>query len=166
MGYDSEILFVEAASRAIVELVKASKGRCLALFTSHFQLKEVYHRIRDELKAAGIQVLTHEISGNRSTLLRRIREEPKTLILGANSFWEGIDIAGENLSLLLIAKLPFWPPDLPVMAAKMEKMEEEKRIPFTAIACPRRCFALNRVLAAFCAGRMTGGCLRVGSAHL
>ncbi len=136
-GYDSEILYVEAISKAISALVRASQGRALVLFTSHFQLKEVYHRIRDELTAAGIQVLAHEISGNRSTLLKAIREEPRTLILGANSFWEGVDIAGENLSLLIIAKLPFWPPDMPVMAAKMEKMEEERKNPFYGYSLPQ-----------------------------
>ncbi len=136
-GFDSEILYVEAISRAISELVRASRGRALVLFTSHFQLKEVYHRIRDELTADGIQVLAHEISGNRSTLLKAIREEPRTLILGANSFWEGVDIAGENLSLLIIAKLPFWPPDMPVMAAKMEKMEEEKKNAFYHYSLPQ-----------------------------
>lgn len=136
-GFDSEILYIDAISRAISELVQASRGRALALFTSHFQLKEVYHRIRDELAAAGIQVLAHEISGNRSTLLKAIREEPKTLILGANSFWEGVDIAGDHLSLLIIAKLPFWPPDMPVMAAKMEKMEEEKKNSFYGYSLPQ-----------------------------
>lgn len=137
IGEVSEYEFLDSISSAIVELTKASRGRALVLFTSHVQLREVYRRIEEPLKAASIDVLAHELSGNRSHLLEKIREKKKTVILGANSFWEGIDISGENLSLLIIVKLPFWPPDMPILAAKMEKMEEEHRNSFAELSLPQ-----------------------------
>ena len=77
------------------------------------------------------------VSGNRTSLLEAIRENSKTVILGANSFWEGIDIAGDNLSLLIIVKLPFWPPDMPTIAAKLEQMEAERRNSFMELSLPQ-----------------------------
>ena len=89
------------------------------------------------LAEKGVTVLAHEISGSRSTLLKRMREDKKTVILGANSFWEGIDVAGENLSLLVIVRLPFWPPDIPTIAAKMDRLKAENRNAFSELSLPQ-----------------------------
>lgn len=136
-GSVSEIRFIESVSDAILRLATASEGRALALFTSHVQLREVYHRIRSPLEEAGINVLAHELSGSRTALLDSLRAEKNTLILGANSFWEGIDIAGENLSLLIIVKLPFWPPDMPTVAAKIELYEAKHKNSFFEYSLPQ-----------------------------
>ena len=133
----SEYEYLDKIADAVIRLTTASNGRSLVLFTSHVQLREVFRRIEKPLSEKGITALAHEISGNRTSLLEAIRENSKTVILGANSFWEGIDIAGDNLSLLIIVKLPFWPPDMPTIAAKLEQMEAERRNSFMELSLPQ-----------------------------
>lgn len=137
VGTLSEYEYIERISAAIYSLTKASKGRALVLFTSHVHLREVFHRIEKPLMEHGITALAHEISGNRSTILKRMREDSHTVILGANSFWEGIDVAGENLSLLIIVRLPFWPPDIPTIAAKTDRLKKENRNSFGELSLPQ-----------------------------
>ena len=137
VGSVSEYEYLERISETIISMTAASKGRALVLFTSHIHLREVFRRVERPLKEKGVTVLAHEISGSRSTLLKRMREDKKTVILGANSFWEGIDVAGENLSLLIIVRLPFWPPDIPTIAAKMDRLKAENRNSFGELSLPQ-----------------------------
>ncbi len=137
VGEVSEYEYLQKLSDTIIQLVTASQGRALVLFTSHTHLREVFKNIEKPLADQGIEVLGHDISGGRNIIIEKMREQKKTVILGANSFWEGIDIAGENLSLLIIVKLPFWPPDMPVLAAKMERLNEEGRNNFTELSLPQ-----------------------------
>lgn len=137
VGTVTEFEYLERISEAIISMTAASKGRALVLFTSHMHLREVFRRVEAPLREKGITVLAHEISGTRSTLLKRMREDSHTVILGANSFWEGIDVAGENLSLLLIVRLPFWPPDIPTIAAKMDRSQAEGRNSFGELSLPQ-----------------------------
>ena len=137
VGTVSDYEYLERISEAIEQMVLASKGRALVLFTSHAHLREVFKHIRDPLENAGISVLAHELSGSRSTLLNKMRENNSTVILGANSFWEGIDVSGENLSLLIIVRLPFWPPDIPTIAAKNDLLKSEKRNAFSELSLPQ-----------------------------
>lgn len=136
-GAVGEWRFIDGVSDAIIRLTQASGGRALALFTSHVQLREVYHRVRAPLAASGINVLAHELSGSRTLLLESLRADKATLLLGANSFWEGIDVAGEHLSLLIIVKLPFWPPDMPTVAARIEMLEAQKKNAFYEYSLPQ-----------------------------
>lgn len=137
VGSVSEYEYLERISDTIISMTSASKGRALVLFTSHMHLREVFRRVEHPLREKGITVLAHEISGSRSTLLKRMREDSKTVILGANSFWEGIDVAGENLSLLIIVRLPFWPPDIPTIAAKTDRLKAENRNAFGELSLPQ-----------------------------
>lgn len=137
VGTVSEYEYLERIADAIVSMTTASKGRALILFTSHMHLREVFRRIEHPLQEKGITALAHEISGNRSSLLKHMREDSRTVILGANSFWEGIDVAGENLSLLIIVRLPFWPPDIPTIAAKTDRLKAEKRNSFGELSLPQ-----------------------------
>lgn len=137
VGTVSEYEYLESIADAVIGLTAAAKGRSLVLFTSHMHLREVFRRIEIPLKEKGITVLAHEISGSRSTLLKKMREDSKTVILGANSFWEGIDVAGDNLSLLVIVRLPFWPPDMPVIAAKTDRLQQEGRNSFGELSLPQ-----------------------------
>lgn len=137
VGTVSEYEYLSRISETIISMTGASKGRALVLFTSHVHLREVFRQVEVPLKEKGVTVLAHEISGTRSTLLKRMREDSNTVILGANSFWEGIDVAGENLSLLLIVRLPFWPPDIPTIAAKTDRLKAENRNPFSELSLPQ-----------------------------
>lgn len=137
VGTVTEYEYLESVAQAVIALTTAAKGRSLVLFTSHMHLREVFYRVEQRMKDKGVTVLAHEISGSRSTLLRKMREDSRTVILGANSFWEGIDVAGENLSLLIIVRLPFWPPDIPTIAAKLDLLKAQNRNAFGELSLPQ-----------------------------
>lgn len=110
-------------SDSIYQLARISNGRLLALFTSHAMLRATANYIRDALQKEDIRVLAQGIDGNRTQLLRMFQDHPKSVLLGAQSFWEGIDLPGDQLTTLVIVRLPFAPPTHPVTEARSERME-------------------------------------------
>ena len=133
----SEVAAIEAISGALIQLLSASKGRAIVLFTSHFQLKSVFEHIKQPLAQQGITVLAHGVSGAPSGLLARLKAEENVCILGANSFWEGVDVSGSALSLLVVVRLPFWPPNTPIAQSRMERIEAEGRSAFNDYSLPQ-----------------------------
>ncbi|MEX2425282.1 MAG: helicase C-terminal domain-containing protein [Thermomicrobiaceae bacterium] len=111
-------------NRAIQELCLATRGRAMVLFTSHNALQNAYRAIKRPLENAGILVLAQRIDGNPRQLVDRLRSHEATVLLGTNSFWEGVDIVGDSLSLLVITKLPFSVPSDPVFAARSEMFDD------------------------------------------
>ena len=95
----------------------------MALFTSHASLRATAHAIRDRLSTRGIGVLAQGLDGSPQQLVRRFLENPETVLLGTASFWEGVDLAGESLQALLVARLPFNVPTEPVFEARSEQFE-------------------------------------------
>jgi DNA polymerase III epsilon subunit family exonuclease len=116
----------------LIEMCKASQGRALVLFTSHSAVRTTYRAIQRPLEDAGIMVLGHNIDGSRKQLLERFKNNPRTVLLGTSSFWEGIDVVGDALSVLAIAKLPFAVPSDPVFAARSEGFDD----PFNQYSVP------------------------------
>jgi DNA polymerase-3 subunit epsilon/ATP-dependent DNA helicase DinG len=110
--------------QTLIELCRASRGRALVLFTSHSALRATYKAIQRPLEDSGIIVLGHNIDGSRRQLLERFKSNPRSVLLGTSSFWEGIDVVGEALSVLVIAKLPFAVPADPVFAARSEGFDD------------------------------------------
>jgi DNA polymerase-3 subunit epsilon/ATP-dependent DNA helicase DinG len=109
---------------AIVRLAKATNGRMLVLFTSYAQLKRTSQNITGPLGEAGITVYEQGEGASANTLLENFREADKAVLLGTRSFWEGVDIPGEALSVLVIVKLPFDVPSDPIIAARSETFED------------------------------------------
>jgi predicted DnaQ family exonuclease/DinG family helicase len=122
-----------ALEAGIVDLARASEGRALVLFTSHAALRATYYAIKGMLAADGISVLAQGIDGAPDDLLEALRTDHKSVLLGTSSFWEGVDVVGEALSLLIIAKLPFSVPTDPVFAARSELFDD----PFKEFALPQ-----------------------------
>jgi DNA polymerase-3 subunit epsilon/ATP-dependent DNA helicase DinG len=117
--------YQKSLQQAIIDLCKATDGRTLVLFTSHSQLRQTWQAIRQPLQERGILVLGHKVDGMaRRQLLQTFKTNPKTVLLGASSFWEGIDVVGDALSVLVIARLPFTVPSDPVFAARSELFED------------------------------------------
>ena len=112
--------YQRALETALIELVQAVGGRTLVLFTANSALRQTYSAIQEPLEAAGITVLGQGIDGSRRSVLERFKEFPQTVLLGTNSFWEGVDVVGDALSVLVIAKLPFSVPTDPIVAARSE----------------------------------------------
>ncbi|HEY8491761.1 MAG TPA: helicase C-terminal domain-containing protein, partial [Dehalococcoidia bacterium] len=125
--------YAQAVERAIVDLCRASGGRALALFTSHAALRAARRAVREPLAREEITVLAQGVDGTPRELLNRLKSEPRTVVLGTASFWEGVDVVGEALSLLIIAKLPFSVPTEPIFAARSQHFEE----PFLEYALPQ-----------------------------
>ncbi len=125
--------YQQMIEHALIQLCIATGGRTLALFTANSTLRQTYNGIQEALEEHEIAVLGQGIDGSRRTLLERFRESPRTVLLGTSSFWEGIDVVGEALSVLVITKLPFSVPTDPIFAARSEQFNN----PFNEYAVPQ-----------------------------
>jgi len=105
--------------RTLLNLVRATRGRTLVLFTSHSQLRHTANALREALGQDEI-VLLEQGTSSRVQLLERFKTTERCVLFGTRSFWEGIDVAGEKLSCVVITRLPFDVPDDPVFAARSE----------------------------------------------
>lgn len=115
--------YQQAVEQAIVEVATAVEGRTLVLFTSFHQLRTTADAIHDRLERAGVKLVQHG-QGSRHRLLRDFRAAPHAVLLGTRTFWEGVDLPGDELQCLLIARLPFAVPDDPLVAARSAEFEE------------------------------------------
>lgn len=112
--------FNQAITDALRAICQVSRGGTLALFTARSRLEQAYRALRPELEAAGLVPLSQDVSGPRSQLLERLREDPRTVLFGLKSFWEGVDVPGDALRCVVITKLPFAVPDDPIVEARQE----------------------------------------------
>ncbi|MBI3241724.1 MAG: DEAD/DEAH box helicase [Chloroflexi bacterium] len=112
-----------ALENGLIALCKATKGRAMALFTANAQMKQTAQAIRGPLERAGVVVYDQTEGASRHQLLESFRSADQAVLLGTRSFWEGVDVAGEALSVLAIAKLPFDVPSDPIIAARAETFE-------------------------------------------
>lgn len=124
--------YQQAVEQGMAALFRATEGRALALFTSYSQLRTTLQAIRAPLAQAGITVQAQGEGVSRAQLLENFRAGERRVLLGTRSFWEGVDVPGEALSCLAIAKLPFSVPSDPVFAARAETFEQ----PFFEYAVP------------------------------
>jgi len=124
--------YQRAVEQGMAALFRATQGRALALFTSYNQLRSTFQAIRAPLNQAGITVQGQGQGISRTQLLEDFRTNERQVLLGTRSFWEGVDVPGEALSCLAIAKLPFSVPSDPVFAARAETFEQ----PFLEYAVP------------------------------
>ena len=116
--------YEEALANALVEVAKGAKGRTMVLFTSYSALRAASERVRGPLEAEEIAVLAQGTDGSAAQVLERFQANPKALLMGTASFWEGVDLVGEQLSALVLVRLPFAVPTDPVFAARSETYED------------------------------------------
>lgn len=132
--------FVPAILDIVVPLLEASKGRAFLLFTSHRSLRRaaelLSERVTFPLFVQGQQP--------RSLLLEQFRSSGEGVLLGSSSFWEGVDVIGDALSLVVIDKLPFSAPDDPVIGARSDLLRKNGGNPFTQIYLPQAVIALKQ----------------------
>ncbi|WDH97251.1 ATP-dependent DNA helicase DinG [Paenibacillus urinalis] len=130
--------FVSMLVKSLSEAAQATKGRMLVLFTSYKMLRQVHEPLKEALASSDISVFGQGVdSGSRTKLTRRFQEAKASVLLGTSSFWEGVDIPGEALSCLAIVRLPFQPPNHPVVEAKSELLQAEKKNPFMKLSVPQ-----------------------------
>jgi predicted DnaQ family exonuclease/DinG family helicase len=115
--------FNEKLVEMMIDLFRATRGRALGLFTSYDMLNGVHEPVRMALEPEGILVLCQGVSGSATSLMQTFQHDITSVLLGTASFWEGVDVVGESLSCLLIAKLPFQVFTDPVFKARYEQVE-------------------------------------------
>ena len=111
--------FTAAVARELVDLLRATEGRAFVLFTSNANLRDVHRRLEEAVPYP----LLVQGSAPRTVLLREFRSIPGAVLLATSSFWQGVDVAGEALSCVVIDKLPFASISDPITAARMEAIE-------------------------------------------
>ncbi|MFZ8073589.1 ATP-dependent DNA helicase [Fusobacterium watanabei] len=134
---DSENInaFVSDASRFILNILLKTNGKAFILFTSYIMLNQIYYSISKKLKDKGFEVFLHG-DKPRSQLIKEFKEAENPILFGTTSFWEGVDVQGENLSNVIITKLPFLVPTDPVVSAISKKIEENGGNSFTDFQLP------------------------------
>jgi ATP-dependent DNA helicase DinG len=132
--------FTEAVVNAALPVLQASRGRAFLLFTTLRALRRAHELLRERFEYP----LLVQGTGSRSELLSRFRELGNAVLLGSASFWEGVDVRGEALSLVVIDKLPFAPPDDPVLAARIEALRAKGGNPFTEFQLPQAILQLKQ----------------------
>jgi ATP-dependent DNA helicase DinG len=137
--------YTEAVVQAALPLIEASKGRAFLLFTSLRAMQRAHEILQAEFDRRGWDYpLMLQGEGSRNEMLSRFREHGNAVLLGSQSFWEGVDVRGEALSLVIIDKLPFAPPDDPVLAARIEQMKKQGRNAFMEYQLPRAIITLKQ----------------------
>jgi DNA polymerase-3 subunit epsilon/ATP-dependent DNA helicase DinG len=134
----SEPAFAEETAQTIAEIGHALDGRTLVLFTAHGSMRDVAARL-GPLEESGIAVLTQGIDGSRRALLERFAAG-RAVLLGTQSFWEGVDLPGDLLRCVVIARLPFAVPDDPLVQGRAERYED----PFAEFQVPQAALRLRQ----------------------
>ncbi|RME65262.1 MAG: exonuclease, partial [Caldilineae bacterium] len=115
--------YQQTLEEAILTAAQAAGGRTLVLFTSHAHLRRTADGLRGACEELGLSLLEHG-NGGRNRLLQAFRRDERSVLLGAGTFWEGIDLPGELLSCLIIVRLPFAVPTNPLLAARSTVYED------------------------------------------
>jgi ATP-dependent DNA helicase DinG len=139
----------EGYTKAVVDValpvIEAAEGRTFFLFTSLRAMREARELMERGMRRNGMEYpLLMQGEGSRTELLERFRMLGNAVLLGSASFWEGVDVKGEALSLVIIDRLPFAPPDDPVLAARIEKMNGEGRNAFMEYQVPQAVITLKQ----------------------
>jgi ATP-dependent DNA helicase DinG len=129
-GYEGRL------NEALLEVLRSSRGRAFVLFTSYGLLRRCHSALEGPLRREGIRALRQGEAG-RSELLERFRSGPPHALFGTDSFWEGVDVKGEALSVVVITRLPFRVPTEPVQVARVEDLRGRGQDPFGSFTVPQ-----------------------------
>jgi ATP-dependent DNA helicase DinG len=132
--------FSRRAADEVVEILKATRGRAFVLFTSYQQMRDVYERVRPRLRYP----LLVQGQAPRTALLERFRSTPHAVLFATSSFWQGVDVQGEQLSAVIIDRLPFAVPSDPVVAARIQQLNEDGGNAFFEYQVPEAVIALKQ----------------------
>lgn len=130
--------FIYSTCEAIISLAEITDGRMLVLFTSYDMLRKSHSLLQETMDLDKFVLIAQGISsGSRSRLKKNFQKFERSILLGTSSFWEGIDIPGEDLSCVMIVRLPFQPPNHPVFEAKAEQLKEQGKNAFFDLSLPQ-----------------------------
>jgi ATP-dependent DNA helicase DinG len=149
--------FVQSAAQEIARLLEISRGRAFCLFTSYAQMGQVYERVERMVKFP----LLLQGSAPRSVLLEKFRATPGAVLFATSSFWQGVDVPGEQLSCVIIDRLPFAVPTDPVVAARVRALKEDGRDAFAEYQVPEAVLALKQGFGRLIRSRSDRGILAI-----
>jgi len=132
--------FAAKAADEIVALLEHSRGRAFCLFTSYVQMNDLFERVRNRVDFP----LLLQGTAPRSVLLERFKNTRHAVLFATSSFWQGVDVPGEQLSCVIVDRLPFAVPSDPVVAARVRALQEEGRNPFSEFQVPQAVLALKQ----------------------
>ena len=137
--------YTRAVVEAVLPVLGASGGRAFLLFTSLRAMRDAHALLQEGFKQRGYEFpLLLQGEGPRSVLLQRFRRLGNGVLVASQSFWEGVDVRGEALSVVMIDRLPFQPPDDPVLAARIDKMNAQGRNAFMEYQVPQAVITLKQ----------------------
>lgn len=137
--------YTAAVVSAALPLIRAAGGRTFCLFTSLRAMREAHRLLTDAFAEQGLAYpLLAQGQGSRSELLDRFRALGNAVLVGSHSFWEGVDVRGDALSLVVIDRIPFAPPDDPVLAARIEALESQGGSGFLDYQLPEAAITLKQ----------------------
>lgn len=129
--------YTDALAERVLFHVKETKGGAFVLFTSFSTLFAVGEALAEPLVEEGFPLLIQGKDGSRTEILKRFRLDERSVLLGAASFWQGVDVQGRGLRNVIITRLPFDPPDRPLIEARMERITARGGDPFREDSIPR-----------------------------
>ena len=132
--------FPGKAADEIVQLLELSHGRAFCLFTSYSQMNDLFERVRTRVEFP----LMLQGTAPRSVLLERFKNTPNSVLFATASFWQGVDVPGEQLSCVIVDRLPFAVPSDPIVAARVRALQDEGRNPFSEFQVPEAVLALKQ----------------------
>ncbi|MCA0970375.1 ATP-dependent DNA helicase DinG [Halobacillus litoralis] len=129
--------YIDALSEAIYSMAYVTKGRMLVLFTSYDMLRKTYELLKEFIDPEEFMIFAQGItSGSRDRLKKNFQSFDQAILLGTSSFWEGVDIPGDDLSCLVMVRLPFQPPEQPLQSMQNQHLKEEGKNPFMERSLP------------------------------
>jgi ATP-dependent DNA helicase DinG len=132
--------FAAQAAEEIVKLLELSHGRAFCLFTSYAQMNDLFERVKNRVEFP----LFLQGTAPRSALLERFKNTANAVLFATSSFWQGVDVPGEQLSCVIVDRLPFAVPSDPIVAARVRALQEEGRNPFSEFQVPQAVLALKQ----------------------
>ncbi len=128
--------FEASAGEALKAILLSGVSKSMVLFTSYSSLRAAYDATYEIARSSGINLLAQDSSFNSEKVLSRFKRSKKAALFGTDSFWEGIDLPGEQLELLVLFKLPFTVPDRPWFKANLKRIEENGESSFVKLSLP------------------------------
>lgn len=145
MPEPNSVAYAAAVVAVSLPAIQASQGRAFILCTSLKAMREIHSLLKDSFADMGIEYpLLLQGESTRTELLDRFRRHGNAVLIGSQSFWEGVDVRGEALSLVVIDKLPFAPPDDPVLSARIDKLTAEGKNAFMEYQLPYSVITLKQ----------------------
>lgn len=153
--------FARQAAAVVCRLLAATRGRAFVLFTSYAQMNQIYELAAAQLQGRQAFPLLLQGTAPRTVLLDRFRSLPNAVLFATSSFWQGVDVPGEQLSCVIVDRLPFAVPTDPVIAARLRLVAENGGEPFIEYQVPQAVLALKQGFGRLIRSRWDRGVLAI-----